>query len=55
MKLNRILLAIFFLAVITMCYSLVTQNADLCMWSIAIGNVAGLWAVARTWNNPTNI
>jgi hypothetical protein len=55
MKLNRILLAIFFAAVFTMFYSLVKQNEDLCMWSIAIGDVAGLWAVKRTWNNPTNI
>lgn len=55
MKLNRTLLAIFFAAVFTMCYSLVTQNSDLCMWSIAVGDVAGLWASARTWNKPNEL
>jgi len=54
MKLNRTLLTIFFAAVFTMCYSLITQNSDLCMWAIAVGDTAGLWAVARTWNNPSN-
>jgi|694.fasta_scaffold33863_2 hypothetical protein len=55
MKFNRILLAIFFASVFTMFYSLITQNEDLCMWAIAVGDTAGLWASARTWNNPFDL
>jgi hypothetical protein len=55
MKFNRILLAIFFASVFTMFYSLIAQKEDLCMWAVAVGDTAGLWASARTWNNPTEL
>jgi hypothetical protein len=55
MKTNRILLAVFFTAVVVMMLSLITQNENLCMYSIAVGDFVGLWLCKRTWDNPFDL